>query len=1001
MVLRTTLLLVFGLLATAAGCSAPHTAEEESPVISNGYPHAPCPAGSRPCVDIYFSTHEDDDLLFMNPDIENSIKTGNRVVVVFVTAGDVSPGPACSGGDEELYWTDRERGILDAYAQMTNPSYGWRGGVVTINGKRMARYDSEFTSVTLLFMRLRDFQLAGVWSSDAAATTRACSSSACPLGTTMEASTYSNRDDVVATMKSIVSSLVADVEQIEGPVAVSVSTQDATGLNMTSFGIPTDPPFVDYPDHVFSSFLVMSAAAEYQATTTDPVSMRFYRGYTVDQEVANLSAIEATEKKRIFAYYAQHDCETRFAGDPENNPRFVFGDYDSVWPHRNYAVRSLVGQAAVQGRLAITSASGQLGCVSVNGAMPVTTYSCASAPSWQITATNQVKLVGSSSCLTASSPSGTLTLTSCSPQTAANTMFLLTNGQLRANQATCVIGSSADNGSLMNGACDEKFTNSASPTPVAGQRCIDEVSGASASCTPANVALTATVRASSSVESAPWSKRDVNDGVATASASAYGYSSVGNSLDHTEWIELDFPTSQRVDRVVMVPRSDAGYEGQGFPSDFVIQVWNGSSWVTRVSKTQYMAPTDASPRAFRWGVSDLTNKIRITATSLRPVLGSYVLQLSEIEAYQFTGPSGLPQELADFTLILDPSRLVSTQLSDSTEMPTSASYYGTFRIGDRSICARRTDGVWCSPYTGTTLGSAARVTSEYSNANGWLPLYNGSTVAAVYQTATSSMIACGRGYYGAFCTTGNSSEFSNALGWAAASYYYGSVRYVDVTRDGRPDICGRGINGIECTINLGSSFSASSSWLATSFTDASSDPQHWKAASTGDTIQYGDVNGDGWVDVCGRGVWGMECALGTGRSFTRDHRWSFDADRRSDPVVAADGNFSIDAPDTSSYDPKVSWAASASYYGSIRLVDVNRDGFADVCGRGRLGIYCAFSVGNGFDRAKLIEPEDFTDGLGWSVPDKGSTITFGDLDGDTRIDVCGRGYFGVMCASGY
>jgi len=37
------------------------------------------------------------------------------------------------------------------------------------------------------------------------------------------------------------------------------------------------------------------------------------------------------------------------------------------------------------------------------------------------------------------------------------------------------------------------------------------------------------------------------------------------------------------------------------------------------------------------------------------------------------------------------------------------------------------------------------------------------------------------------------------------------------------------------------------------------------------------------------------------------------------------------------------WNGSETYYGSIRLADVNGDGLADVCGRGIAGIYCNLS----------------------------------------------------------
>jgi hypothetical protein len=49
-------------------------------------PYEPVLCSER-CVDVRFVAHQDDDLLFVNPDIAASLAAGNRVVTVFVTAG--------------------------------------------------------------------------------------------------------------------------------------------------------------------------------------------------------------------------------------------------------------------------------------------------------------------------------------------------------------------------------------------------------------------------------------------------------------------------------------------------------------------------------------------------------------------------------------------------------------------------------------------------------------------------------------------------------------------------------------------------------------------------------------------------------------------------------------------------------------------------------------------------------------------------------------------------
>src|SRR6185503_8662444 len=81
--------ILIGAVVCGASCSVPVEQVAASEVIAvPGSPRAPCIRSSVPCVDMYVSAHEDDDLLFMNPEIERSIQRGNRVITVFVTAGN-------------------------------------------------------------------------------------------------------------------------------------------------------------------------------------------------------------------------------------------------------------------------------------------------------------------------------------------------------------------------------------------------------------------------------------------------------------------------------------------------------------------------------------------------------------------------------------------------------------------------------------------------------------------------------------------------------------------------------------------------------------------------------------------------------------------------------------------------------------------------------------------------------------------------------------------------
>jgi hypothetical protein len=105
-------------------------------------------------------------------------------------------------------------------------------------------------------------------------------------------------------------------------------------------------------------------------------------------------------------------------------------------------------------------------------------------------------------------------------------------------------------------------------------------------------------------------------------------------------LEIDLSTARTFNKVVLYPRSDAGWGGAGFPIDFSIQVWDGANWVTRLSYLNYVqsysnyVQPDSQPQIFTWTPADTTDKVRIQATALRAVeSGYYYMQLAEIELY--------------------------------------------------------------------------------------------------------------------------------------------------------------------------------------------------------------------------------------------------------------------------------------------------------------------------------------------------------------------------------
>src|SRR5262245_38346225 len=108
--MKRIMLCALGLLI----CFAQYTwARPPSPTPT---PTPPCPAPtpfSTPSapVDLNIVAHQDDDILFMNPDILNDVVAGHSQVTVYITAGNVDE-------DDWSYAMEREEGAIAGYQKL-------------------------------------------------------------------------------------------------------------------------------------------------------------------------------------------------------------------------------------------------------------------------------------------------------------------------------------------------------------------------------------------------------------------------------------------------------------------------------------------------------------------------------------------------------------------------------------------------------------------------------------------------------------------------------------------------------------------------------------------------------------------------------------------------------------------------------------------------------------------------------------------------------------------
>ncbi|MEV6236117.1 PIG-L family deacetylase [Lentzea sp. NPDC051838] len=94
---------------------------------------------------VSFVAHQDDDLLFMNPDIASDIEAGFNVWVVYLTAGEVHTRPAMP------YANQRVEGERAAYAKAARVANNWTFEEMWFNGHPVATNRLNGTNVRLVF----------------------------------------------------------------------------------------------------------------------------------------------------------------------------------------------------------------------------------------------------------------------------------------------------------------------------------------------------------------------------------------------------------------------------------------------------------------------------------------------------------------------------------------------------------------------------------------------------------------------------------------------------------------------------------------------------------------------------------------------------------------------------------------------------------------------------------------------------------------------------------
>jgi LmbE family N-acetylglucosaminyl deacetylase len=230
--------------------------------------------------------HQDDDILFMNPDLIHSLREGNCVRSVYLTAGD--------SGSGRLYWLGREEGSKAAYAEMLgvkNPVWNTRTVSLSKTAYISLANLKNSPNVSLVFLHLPDGD---------------------PNGQGFTATNYES-------LSKLETGAIANIHSVDGQ---SSYTSDQLINALTELINVYQPDeirtqathnlseqYVDHSDHLAAGNYAKNAHQKY-LQQRDAMPIKFYVGYPIRDQPENVSPEDIGATEKAFFSYAQHDHGT-------------------------------------------------------------------------------------------------------------------------------------------------------------------------------------------------------------------------------------------------------------------------------------------------------------------------------------------------------------------------------------------------------------------------------------------------------------------------------------------------------------------------------------------------------------------------------------------------------------------------------------------------------------------------------------------------------------------
>jgi len=229
--------------------------------------------------------HQDDDLLFLSPDLLHELHTGHCVRTIYLTAGDA--------GNTEPYWLSREQGSEAAYSQMLGSDQPWITRTVALAPGEFAAVANPHNNnrVSLIFLRLPDGNMHGEG-----------------FAASHFDSLAGLKDGRINSMTSVDGQSKYTAEQLTTALASLMRIYQPAQISTQSSYHSNEYP--DHSDHVTTGMFAQDAHNLYQTdefNNSVSIPLNFYRGYTIHESPANISDGDLADKAAAFLAYAHFD----------------------------------------------------------------------------------------------------------------------------------------------------------------------------------------------------------------------------------------------------------------------------------------------------------------------------------------------------------------------------------------------------------------------------------------------------------------------------------------------------------------------------------------------------------------------------------------------------------------------------------------------------------------------------------------------------------------------